>query len=316
MLVMSASKAAMAAKLRERGHPAEAAVVESCPGDTVGAALYGIQQERQGLLRHKHRCLMGGLAGIGLLTADCAINTASVGGLHVLGRLALMLGSVGLFVKGGVTGDNVDATWRTQSMLTYWARELRHETQPETLGPQADLVRKLADHPGSETATRQELFGLIDSVADWLENQKDEKYQRVLSQVEEDRKLLAATSAPDAPGIRAELAQRAQRSERLSMACLIGAGVSTLGAMFMPAVLPAAAPLGIAGLGGLLGAGVLVQDRRNEHWRAQDALDRWELQLADLKDMTYLTGRSEPGMTVEKQERFIDVGGVRVPVRR
>ncbi|MEW6284576.1 MAG: hypothetical protein AB1758_38540 [Candidatus Eremiobacterota bacterium] len=290
------------------GARAHADVIEGMSGDTLGETLYNTQLDREARLRTKHRCLLGGVAVLSLLGAEFALNPSPAGTVHTLLRLGAMLGGAGLLVKGGITGGEVDRLEARQDMLTCWARELRHQAPAETLAPQAELVGKLSKD--STRHTRQELIELVQSARESLTARVDQEggLRGALTQVEQDLERLRKATGEDTEAMRAAIAAKEKSIQKWATACLIGGGVATLAAMF------GAGAVGIAGMGGLLAAGVIVQDRRGDQEALRNTIERWELQLSDLKEIGRL-GNSPGQAGFQAGERFVQVGGVRVPVK-
>lgn len=301
MQVMAAQKSELSATLRRQGGTMAryADVVDSSPGDTMGEALWNAQVERRKLMATKQRSLWAGLGGMGLLTAEMALNAGTTSSIHVLGRVGVMLASAACIAHGGMTGDKVDHAARRIGHLSYVARELRALGPAGNVSAQASVAQGLT--PGAPT--RSEMLELVRATENALE-------PGVLrEQVASDRKVLEGLAEGEADSLRAQIADQSKLYGQLTMAGLLVGGASAVGAMF---------GLGAAGvilMGGSMGLGILAQDRRDDILLRRDVVDRWELQVADLKGIGALAQGGPTGGATAVTEHFVQLGGVRVPVK-
>ncbi len=306
MQVLSMPRTEVSQTLRRQGGTmaAYADVVDRSSGDTLGEALWTAQVQRRQFMATKQRSLWTGLAGIGLLTADMALNNGAVGTLHVLGRLGGMLASIACIAHGGMTGDKVDAAQRQVTHLGTVARELRALGGGGDVKAQAEVAARL----GSGATTRAEMLDLVRATEASLLS-RPESPKAVLEQVRDDRKVLEKLTEGDATALRSEVSGRAKLFGKLAMAGLIGGGVSALSAMV------GLGPIGVIAMGTTMGLGVVAQDRRDTVLLQRDVIDRWELQVADLKGLGAMASGGPTGGTATVGEHFVQLGGVRVPVR-
>lgn len=300
MQILATPRAEVSRTLRQQGGTMTgyADLVDRSSGDTLGEALWNAQLQRRALMRTKQRSLWVGLAGIGLLTADMTFNSGTVGALHLLGRLGGMMASMACIVHGGMTGDKVDASARQIGALSYVARELRNTAPSGDVKAQAEVARSLSQG----ATTRSEMLELLRAT-------QASAPPSVLAQLRDDRKVLEGLKEGDAASLRQQIDGQVKWLGKLTMAGLIGGGASALGAM-----------LGLGGAGVILmgtamGLGIMAQDRRDDVLLRRDVIDRWELQVADLKGLGTLASGGPTGGTATVGEHFVQLGSVRVPVK-
>ncbi len=315
MEVLSSPRAAISASIRERAERTSdpvtaryhADVIDGLTGDTVGEGLYNLQQERAGLLASRHRNLGAGMGlfGAGMVGAVLHAN-------KVIGDWAplAMLGVVGLggyfVVKGGLTGDKITRVDHREAVISHWCQQLRNEggsTDPA-------LVQKLGHSERSQAPSKAELVELLESVSRSLAGKPGPQ-----AQVQKDLELIRKAPGETLDSMRALADARAEKLGNRSMA-LFGVGAVNMLALMVTAKLaPAVGIVNSVALAGFFSAGVVVQDRRDQQYLLRDTLNRWELQLAELKDIGQLTSSPPGAPGMEVRQGAVVVGGVRVPVK-
>ncbi len=282
-------------------------LIDKLPGETLGDALYQTQLERQQLLQTRHRCLAAGLG----LFAVAGVNAVLSAGGPTSGwvtalQFASTFGGAALVAKGGMTGDKIDRTWHKQAVLTHWSQQLRHEgTVP---AGQGELARKLAGSDG--TATKAELIELLENVKQGLAD-----HPGAQKQVEEDLKRVRGAVGETLDSMRAASELRGKKMRDRSMLLFGGGTVNMLALMVTAKLAPTVGIVNSVLMSGLFGAGIFLQDKSDQQALLRDTLDRWELQLGELKEVGRLGSNPDGASGLEVRQGSVVVGGVRVPVK-
>lgn len=309
MRVLSLPKSEVAKALRSSNHSYAdrgADFIDDLHQDTLGAAIYHNQLENRSLKKRKHFSMAAGAAIMAGAAVDFTLNQGSVGALHTLLRLGGVFLGAGLIVRGGLTGDKVDANEREGETLAYWAKELAPQLADSK--SQAQLIQAVANDDGA--FDKQRLVGLLEKAEEALGREPDRPgLEGARQQVQEDLRVLRKAPGQTLSEVRELSRQRLKTRGRVTQgltyaALACGPGTIGLAAIGLGAV-------GIGGLGGFATAAVMV-DELHDEGTLNHTLDRWEMQLESARQTAdKLIGKPDLG-EVEFAENSIDINGISV----
>jgi hypothetical protein len=298
-----------------------AQILDEAPGETFAQSYSLLDAEHARLKKKQNVCFaVGGVLFAGTAVA-LSLKAGSASNLELIGKLGGMMGSLGFIIAGGTTGDKISANRSTRSTLAYW--EEKYSAPPAPQQSENLVLSNLSS--AAEENRKDELVSVLKATQGYLgARSADPGMIAARHQVDNDLFILekapGETLAEMKTLARADTARANKQSPRYlaaGIAALAAAGAAKyfLGADF---VLMGGALLGV----GLMIKGGTLTDNEGRNNRLIGTVDRWELQLEGLKNIAgseqevrKLAAGPERG-SLEVENGFLQVGGVRIPVRR
>lgn len=298
-----------------------AQALDAAPGETFQESYHILDAEHARLKKKQNVCLSVG----GVLFAGTALalwlKSGTASNLELLGKLGGMMGAVGFIVAGGLTGDKISANRQTRGVLSYWEQQYATPPAPpqsenlvlSNLRSAADENRK--DELVSVLTATQEFLAARDAEPGFAAARNQVRHDLFVIQKGPGETLAEMKSLARADTVRANKQSKWSLAGGLAAIAAAGAGKFLLGSDL---ALMGGALLGV----GLIVRGGLLTDHEGRNNQLIGTIDRWELQLDGLKNVAgseqqvrKLAAGGEKA-ALEVHQGFLQVGGVRIPVRR